>query len=107
MATRISYFTTAAGRAPFAEWVKGLDFNTQAVVDRFVDRVSQGGAKKSIKSLKDGVYEIKIPYAGGLRLYFALINTKHIVLLAGGKKATQPQDIKKAKQYWRTYAKQI
>jgi len=65
--------------------------------------VAQGGAKKSIKSLKDGVFEIKIPYAGGLRIYFGEDKQKVILLLIGGDKKTQQRDIRKAKEYWRGY----
>jgi len=62
----------------------------QIIVDRFVQRVGQGGAKKSIKSLKDGVFEIKIPFGPGLRVYFGEDGDQLILLLIGGDKGGSP-----------------
>ncbi len=46
---------------------------------------------------------MKIPYAGGLRVYFAKYKNEGILLLIGGDKGTQQKDIRKAKKYWRCY----
>jgi len=43
---------------------------------------------------------LKINYAKGYRIYFKKAEGKIIVLLIGGDKSTQQQDIKKAKQIW-------
>ncbi|MCB9062321.1 MAG: type II toxin-antitoxin system RelE/ParE family toxin [Halobacteriovoraceae bacterium] len=107
MATKkIDYYVTENDKAPFLEWVNNLDMASQLKVDRLIQRVAQGGAKKSIKSLKDGVFEIKIPHGPGLRVYFGEDGDKLILLLVGGDKGTQSRDIKKAKEYWSNYGKQ-
>jgi len=107
MATKkIDYYVTENDKAPFLEWSDNLDMKSQIIVDRLIQRVAQGGAKKSIKSLKDGVFEIKIPHASGLRVYFGEDGDKIILLLLGGDKKTQNRDIKKAKEYWSNYGKQ-
>ena len=103
MVKQIDYYVTEKGKEPFLEWVNSLNTKTQIVIDRYIQRVAQGGAKKSIKNLKDGVFEIKIPYAGGMRVYFAEYGQRIILLLIGGDKSTQQKDIKKAKGYWRCY----
>ena len=103
---RIDYYVNENDKAPFLEWSEGLDMKSQIIVDRLIQRVAQGGAKKSIKSLKDGVFEIKIPHASGLRVYFGEDGDKIILLLLGGDKKTQDRDIKKAKEYWSNYGKQ-
>ena len=106
MATkRILYYVTESGKSPFLEWINNLDMKSEIIVDRLIQRVAQGGAKKSIKSLKDGVFEIKIPHASGLRVYFAEDDNTVIVLLVAGNKKTQSRDIKKAKEYWSNYGK--
>ena len=51
------------------------------------------------------MFEIKIPHASGLRVYFAEDGDTIIVLLVGGDKKTQSRDIKKAKEYWSNYGK--
>ena len=102
MIKQIDYYVTKKGKEPFLEWVNSLDTKTEAIIDRHIKRVAQGGAKKSIKNLKDGVFEIKIPYAGGMRVYFAEYGQK-IILLLGGDKSTQQKDVKKSKRYRRCY----
>jgi len=107
MATKkIDYYVTENDKAPFLEWSDNLDVKSQIIVDRLIQRVAQGGAKKSVKSLKDGVFEIKIPHASGLRVYFGEDGDKINLLLLGGDKKTQNRDIKKAKEYWSNYGKQ-
>ena len=102
----IDYYVTENGKAPFMEWVKGLDIQSQVIVDRYIQRLAQGGAKKSVKNLTGGIFEIRIFHAGGLRVYFGEESKKLILLLAGGDKKTQNRDIKKAREYWRRYGKQ-
>ncbi|CBW26528.1 conserved hypothetical protein [Halobacteriovorax marinus SJ] len=102
----IQYFVTKNGRSPFINWINSLDIKTQVIVDRFIQRVAAGSARKSIKYLKDGVSEIKIPHGPGIRVYFAQTKEEIILLLVGGDKKTQPKDIEKAKKYWREYGEQ-
>ena len=102
---KIEYYVADNDKAPFLEWVDGLDIRSQVIVDRMIQRVAQGGARKSVKNLKDGVLEIKIPHASGLRVYFGEDGDKIILLLIGGDKKTQSRDIKKAKEYWSQYGK--
>lgn len=106
MSKKIDYYTTRNNKAPFWEWVNKLDMKAQVIVDRFIQRLAQGGAKKSIKSLKDGVFEIKIPHGPGLRVYFGEDDGRIILLLVGGDKGSQTKDIKRAKDYWSDYGKQ-
>lgn len=103
---QLIYFTAGNGKSPFLEWIDELDTKSEVIVDRFLQRVSQGGAKKSIKSLKDGIFEIKIPHGPGLRVYFGNDGNKLIILLIGGDKRTQARDVQKAKEYWRIYGQQ-
>ena len=106
MTRSIHYYIKNNGKSPFLVWVNSLDIKQQVIVDRYIQRVAQSGARKSVKSLKDGVFEIKIPYSSGLRVYFGEDGNKIILLLVGGDKKTQNRDIKKAKEYWRYYAQQ-
>ena len=103
MTKSVRYYVKDNGKAPFLEWINSLDMKQQVIVDRYIQRVAQGGAGKAVKSLKDGIFEIKIPYSSGLRVYFGEDGKKIILLLIGGDKKTQNRDIKKAKEYWRRY----
>lgn len=103
MKKSVHYYTKNNGKSPFLDWINSLDIKQQVIVDRYIQRVARGGARKSVKNLKDGVFEIKIPYSSGLRVYFGEDGNKIILLLVGGDKKTQNRDIKKAKEYWRYY----
>jgi putative addiction module killer protein len=50
----------------------------------------------------EGIRELKINYAKGYRIYFAQRDEKVIILLVGGDKSTQKQDIVKAKDIWKS-----
>lgn len=102
---KIIYYTLENGDSPFENWLMKLDKLSRAIVVRFVQRVATGGAKKSIKALKDGIFEIKITHGSGYRVYFAEDGDEIIILLVGGDKKTQSRDIDKAKEYWRNYGK--
>ncbi|MBE9142264.1 hypothetical protein IQ236_03395 [Planktothrix mougeotii LEGE 06226] len=51
----------------------------------------------------EGVFQFKINYGPGYRIYFGQVGLTLILLLCGGDKSTQQKDIKKAKEYWRDY----
>ncbi|MDE0151591.1 MAG: type II toxin-antitoxin system RelE/ParE family toxin [Bdellovibrionales bacterium] len=102
---RVQYFVTENGVSPFENWFNKLDDVTQAIVVRNIQRFAQGGAKKSIRALRDGIFEIKIPYGPGYRVYFTKLEKDLILLLIGGDKKSQNRDIAKAKKHWRNYGK--
>lgn len=85
------------------DWLDSLDIRVQAKITAFVDRVAAGGSKKNIKALGDGVFEIKIDFGSGYRVYFGEIKKVIVLLLLGGDKRTQQKDIDLAKKYWREY----
>jgi putative addiction module killer protein len=56
------------------------------------------GSLGKIRPLANGLFEAKIRYGPGFRLYFVNRGTRIIVLLCGGDKSMQKQDIKRAKE---------
>ena len=99
------YFVAKNGVSPFKVWFEKLEHTTRAVVARKIQIVARGGGKKSIKSLRDGIFEIKISYGPGYRVYFAKEDDAIVILLIGGDKKSQRYDIEKAKGFWRNYGK--
>jgi putative addiction module killer protein len=55
------------------------------------------------KPVGNGVYENKIDFGPGYRIYFANDGKKIIILLGGGTKKGQGRDIKRAQEYWKDY----
>ena len=102
---QLKYYITDSGKSPFLDWLKQQDRMSIAIVGRTLRRVAQGGAKKSIRCLKRGVFELKIPRGPGYRIYFGEDGGKLIILLCGGDKKTQTRDIERAREYWRKYGK--
>lgn len=100
---RIEYYQTAEGKEPCREWLNKLDKTAQAKVDAYIKRTALGAAKKNIRSLGDGIFEIKIDYGPGFRVYFGEVGKMIILLLLGGDKNSQFRDIQRAKDYWRNY----
>ena len=51
----------------------------------------------------DGVFEMKLDFGPGFRVYYAVQDRKIIFLLGGGSKARQQNDIDQAKALWKSY----
>ena len=98
---KIEYYSTTADRIPFFEWIDDLDQNARLKIYAYIDRVALGGSLANVKPVGGGVFEIKINYGPGYRIYFGNKGDKIILLLLGGDKGTQSKDIRMAKKYWR------
>lgn len=82
----------------FDYWLGSIrDGKTQKVIVKRVRTMSLGTLGK-VRSLDNGLYEAKIDYGPGYRLYFVNKGLKIIVLLCGGDKSTQQADIKNARK---------
>ena len=97
-------FIAANGRKPFSDWLKTLTLNDRAMIRNRLDRVEKGNFG-DMKSLGEGIYELRFHKSGGHRVYFGLDGKKIVLLLMGGDKSTQSKDITLAKRYWNEYKK--
>lgn len=80
----------------FAAWLRDLrDRRARARIQVRIDRLSLGNPGDA-KPVGEGVSELRIDYGPGYRVYFVRRGQTLIVLLAGGDKSTQAQDIKTA-----------
>ena len=103
---KIIIYSTSNKKEPYSEWEDGLDQNTRAVIKKRLDRIRLGsfGDTKVITD-GQGIWELRIDYGPGYRIYFGKKGTT-VLLLIGGNKVTQTRDISKAKRYW-LYAKDL
>ena len=84
----------------FQKWMQKLkDFRAKVHILSRLTQV-EGGNLGDFKSVGNGVLEMRINYGPGYRLYFAKDGESIILLLIGGEKSTQNQDIIKAKNIW-------
>jgi len=96
-------YVKANGNIPFNEWLDSLkDRKTRAIIRARINRVRLGNLG-DCKSVGEGVMELRIKFGAGYRIYFGQEGDTVIILLSGGDKSSQDQDIKQAKQYWKDY----
>lgn len=87
--------------SPFGEWFDDLDAVAAAKIVTAKTKLQNGIG--DVKTVNEGVFEIRIDWGPGYRVYFGQEGHKLVILLAGGDKKTQDQDIKNAKAYWDDY----
>lgn len=97
----IIFYTTDTGKQPFADWQAKLVPKTEAVIIGRLARIRCGnfGDCKPIRG-SNGIYELRIDYGPGYRIYYGKSGATILVLLVGGCKSSQGRDIAKATQYW-------
>ena len=80
----------------YVDWINGLrDKSARARIQVRVDRLVHGNPGDH-RNLTDGVAELRIDVGPGYRVYYTQRGEELIVLLAGGDKSSQQQDIKRA-----------
>jgi putative addiction module killer protein len=100
----IHYFTVDH-RDVFADWVTSL--RDQMAAARIAARIERLhlGLFGDCKPLDEGVWELRVDWGPGYRVYYARAGSSVILLLCGGDKRTQTADIKTAKRHWREWQK--
>jgi putative addiction module killer protein len=80
----------------YSRWFEGLrDRQARGRIDIRIRRLSLGNPG-DVRPVGEGVSELRIDYGPGYRVYFVQRGASLIILLAGGDKRTQDQDIQKA-----------
>jgi len=80
----------------FRKWERALDPKAQALIAARLNRIAYG-LMGDVKSVGEGVSEIRIHHGPGYRIYFTRKGSEIIVLLSGGDKGSQKRDIATAK----------
>ena len=96
---------TASGSNPFRDWLSTLDTRMRARVQARLMRFEDGNLGDH-KFLDAGVWEARLDFGPGYRVYFGREGTVVVLLLCGGDKSTQTRDIGRAKGYWKEYEKE-
>ena len=92
------------GRSPFAAWSDRLNREAAAKVAAALARIQQGNLSNA-KGIAAGVYEYRIDFGPGYRIYFGKDGDTLVILVAGGSKKNQAADIETAKANWADYKK--
>ncbi len=103
---RLLIYQLQDGRVPLLEWLRGLrDQRARQKIQARIGRVRLGNFGDT-RSVGQGVRELKIDYGPGYRVYFGEEGDELVILLCGGDKSRQDEDIKAAKHYWASFKKE-
>ena len=99
----IRHYLNRQGQDLYQGWLDNLrDRMAQARITMRINRIVSG-AFGDCRPVGDGVWELKIDYGPGYRVYYAQAGRSLVLLLLGGDKKTQQADINKAIEYWHDY----
>lgn len=99
---KIAEYLDDNGKSPFGRWFERIDSHAASKVTIALARMGQGNLS-NVKSVGSGVFEYRIDYGPGYRIYFGRDGDQLVILLVGGTKQRQQDDIGTAQTYWRDY----
>ena len=100
---KISIYITNEGKIPFLEWLNSIkDLKIQRRIKLRIDRLIDGNFGDT-KSVGDKLYELRLFFGAGYRVYYTIEDNVLVILFTGGDKSTQTKDIEKAKAYLQEY----
>jgi putative addiction module killer protein len=102
MAIEVTQYVRENGKCPFAVWFDSLDPQAAAKVRVAVIRMEQGNLGDS-KSVGERVWERRLHFGSGYRMYYGRDGAELVILLAGGTKRRQQSDVAYAKELWAEY----
>jgi putative addiction module killer protein len=95
-------YVDESGRRCFAVWFEGLDAPAAARVTIALTRMERGNFSNA-KAVGAGVFEYRIDFGPGYRVYFGKDGDRLIILVGGGTKKRQQKDIETAQARWADY----
>jgi putative addiction module killer protein len=95
-------YLAADGRSPYAAWFERLNREAAVKVAAALARMQQGNLSNA-KGVGAGVYQYRIDFGPGYRIYFGKDGDRMVILVGGGTKKRQELDIQMALARWRDY----
>ncbi len=98
----IGEYVDTKGRSSYARWFDRLNARAAAKVATALVRIEQGNLSNA-KGVGAGVFECRVDFGPGYRIYFGKDGDTLIILLGGGTKKRQQKDVNAAQILWREY----
>ena len=98
----VKEYVDETGKSPYADWHDRLDARAATKVSTALYRLERGNFSNT-EGIGGGIFEYKIDFGPGYRIYFGKAGERIVIILGGGTKKRQQQDINAAKAYWRDY----
>ena len=92
------------GRGQYRKWFDGLNSSAAAKVATALTRLS-GANFSNVKGVGAGLFEYRVDFGPGYRIYFGKDGERLVILLGGGSKSRQRSDIVAAAARWQEYKK--
>ncbi len=99
---RIVHYVSEDGTDYFDAWFRTLSPQARSRIQTRIDRMEFGNFG-DYKSVGKGVFELRIDFGSGYRLYFGRGGEELVILLGGGTKKRQSWDIAQAQTHWKAY----
>jgi putative addiction module killer protein len=105
MRINLYHYVSADGVDSFQAWLDRLrDTTGRIAIDRRVERLV-GGNFGDHAFCREGVWELRINFGPGCRVYYAQVSKEMVLVLLGGDKRSQDQDISDAVRNWGDFLK--
>ena len=99
----LEMYVTETGRSPFEAWLRGLrDDQARARIRARLARLRLGNPGDA-HAVGGGIWELRIDYGPGYRVYYAQSGPATLLVLGGGEKTTQGADIRTAQVSFAAY----
>ena len=102
MKLTVREYLSADGRSLFREWLNDIDIAARARIQARVLRFEMGNLGDH-KSIGGGLWEARVMFGPGYRIYYGKEGLSIILLLFGGDKSSQTADIRKARRLFKKY----
>lgn len=99
---RVLEYLDSAGLSPFRSWFDDLDATAATKVAAALYRLGQGNFS-NVKGVTGGIFEYRVDFGPGYRVYFGKDGPALVILLGGGSKKRQSRDIKTVADAWIDY----
>ena len=99
---KIKQYVSSNGQSPFEVWFKELNSIAAAKITKSIYKLELGNFS-NVEGVGSGVYEQKIDFGPGYRVYFGKDGEEIVILLFGGTKKRQSNDINEAIKCWQDY----
>jgi|ERR1700675_2084732 putative addiction module killer protein len=99
---RVLEYVDPQGRSPYAKWFDGLNAAAAAKIASALYRLAEGNFS-NVKGVGGGVFERKMDFGPGYRVYFGKDGDAVVILLGGSSKQRQQEAIEAAKKRWTDY----
>jgi len=100
---QVLHYVSDSGVDVYKEWLDALkDVRGRAAILKRIDRV-EVGLFGDHRYVGEGVWELRIDFGPGYRVYYGEAGSVIVLLLSGGDKGTQKRNIRQAHEFWADY----